>query len=79
VTVQVADPKEDTDYIPATVDQVEMVGGYQILTTRLDDTEVEVKARVAHDFMIEEGASIWLNFPPDTVQFFHEKQAVHAQ
>ena len=79
VTVQVADPKEDTDYIPATVDQVEMVGGYQILTTRLDDTDVEVKARVAHDFMIEEGASIWLKFPPDTVQFFHEKQAVHAQ
>jgi glycerol transport system ATP-binding protein len=38
-----------------------------------------VKARVAHDFMIEEGASIWLSFPPDTVQFFHEKQAVHAQ
>ena len=78
VKVQVADPKEDTHYVPATVDQVEMVGGYQILTTCLDDTDVEVKARVAHDYMIEEGASIWLSFPPDTIQFFHEKQAVHA-
>lgn len=78
VTVQVADPKEDTNYIPAVVNQVEMVGGYQIVTARLDDTDVEVKARVAHDFMIQEEAKIWMSFPPDTVQFFHQQQAVRA-
>jgi glycerol transport system ATP-binding protein len=76
VTVQVADPKEDTNYIPATVDQVEMVGGFQIVTAHLKETDVEVKARVAHDFMIEEDASIWLSFPPDDVQFFHQQEAV---
>jgi len=78
VTVQVADPKEDTGYIPAIVDQVEMVGGYQIITAELENTDVEVKARVAHDFMIDEDASIWLHFPPEDVQFFHEDQAIRA-
>jgi glycerol transport system ATP-binding protein len=77
VTVQVADPKEDPHYIPATVQQVEMVGGYQIVTARLEETDVEIRARVAHDFMIESDASIWLSFPPNDVQFFHEQQAVH--
>jgi glycerol transport system ATP-binding protein len=78
VTVQVADPEDDTEYIPATVDQVEMVGGYQIITAQLDDTDVEVKARVAHDYMIDEGAAIWLRFPAEDVQFFHEEQAIRA-
>jgi glycerol transport system ATP-binding protein len=78
VTVQVADPKEDTNYIPATVDQVEMVGGFQIVTACLNDTNVDVKARVAHDFMVEKDAKIWLSFPPEAVQFFHQEQAVRA-
>jgi glycerol transport system ATP-binding protein len=55
-----------------------MVGGYQIITAELENTDVEVKARVAHDFMIDEGASIWLHFPPEDVQFFHEDQAIRA-
>ena len=76
VVVQVADPKGEADYLPAIVDQVEMLGGYQIITATLTDTEVDVKARVAHDFVIEEGASIWLHFPPDAIRFFHEQEAV---
>lgn len=78
VTVQVADPKEDSNYIPARVEQVEMIDGFQIVTARLKDTDVDLKARVAHDFMIEEGASVWLSLPPDDVQFFHQEQAVRA-
>jgi glycerol transport system ATP-binding protein len=78
VTVQVADPKDEEEYVPAVVDQVEMLGGFQIVTATLKDTDVEVKARVAHDYAIEVDANIWLNFPPDDIRFFHEEQAVTA-
>jgi len=79
VVVQKANPGESTDdYLPATVTQVEMVGGFQIITAYLDETEVAVKARVAHDYAIEEGASIGLRFPPDDIQFFHQEQAIRA-
>ncbi len=78
VTVQVADPEENANYMPAIVDQVEMIGGFQIITARLEETDVEIKARVAHDFMIEEDATVWLSLPPDDVQFFHQQQAVRA-
>jgi glycerol transport system ATP-binding protein len=78
VTVQVADPHDESSYLPAVVDQVEMLGGFQIITATLTETSVEVKARVAHDFAIEEGASVWLSFPASDLQFFHEEQAVTA-
>ncbi len=78
VTVQVANPHDEADYAPAIVDQVEMVGGFQIITATLEDTDVEVKARVAHDFAIEKDASIWLSFPPDDIRFFHQQEAVGA-
>ena len=78
VTVQMAEPEEGTDYVPATVDQVEMLGGFQIITATLDETDVEVKARVSHDFAIEEGAGVWLSFPPDDIRFFHKQEAVSA-
>lgn len=78
VTVQVADPKDENGYLPATVDQVEMLGGFQIVTATLRDIDVEVKARVAHDFAIEEGARVWLSFPPDNLRLFHQQQAVNA-
>jgi glycerol transport system ATP-binding protein len=78
VTVQVADPKEDTSYIPAQVDQVEILGGFQIVTATLNDTDIEVKARVAHDYAIEEGAKVWLKFPRDEVRFFHQEQSVEV-
>jgi len=80
VTVQVAQPEdEEAEYLPVTVDQVEMLGGFQIITAYLEDTEVEVKARVAHDFAVEEGSSIWMGFPTEDLQFFHEEQAVTAR
>ena len=78
ITVQVADPKDETHYVPAIVEQVEMLGGYQIITATLKETDVEVKARVAHDFAIEEDANVWLSFPPDDIRFFHQEQAVSA-
>jgi glycerol transport system ATP-binding protein len=78
VTVQVADPHADADYLPATVDQVEMLGGFQIITATLDNTDVEVKARVAHDFAIDEDASVWLSFPPSDIRFFHDHEAIPA-
>jgi len=78
VTVQVADPKDETQYVSALVNQVEMLGGFQIITATLADTDVEVKARVAHDFAIEEDANVWLRFPPDDIRFFHQEQAVSA-
>jgi glycerol transport system ATP-binding protein len=56
-----------------------MLGGFQIVTATLDGTEVEVKARVAHDYAIEEDASLWLHFPGDEVRFFHEQEAVSAE
>jgi glycerol transport system ATP-binding protein len=76
--VQVAQPEDDSGYVPATVDQVEMLGGFQIITATLDETDVEVKARVAHDFAINEDAKVWLRFPPDDIRFFHQQQAVSA-
>jgi glycerol transport system ATP-binding protein len=76
VTVQIVEPKEDTNYIPGSVDQVEMVGGYQIVTAILEDSDIEVKARVAHDFAIEEDANIWLKFPSSDIQLFYDEQAV---
>ena len=78
IAVQVADPKDETHYVPATVNQVEMLGGYQIITATLEETDVEVKARVAHDFAIEEGVNVWLSFPPEDIRFFHQQQAVSA-
>jgi len=78
VTLQATAPDDETDALPATVDQVEMIGGYQIVTVTLADTDVEVKARVAHDFPIEDGASVWLTFPPDDIRFFHQQEAVRA-
>jgi glycerol transport system ATP-binding protein len=78
VTVELTAPEDETGYLPATVNQVEMVGGYQIVTVTLEDTDVEVKARVAHDYAIDEGASIWLSFPPNDIRFFHQQEAVGA-
>jgi glycerol transport system ATP-binding protein len=79
VVVQVAEPDDEDAFIPAQVDKVEMLGGFQIVTATLDGTEVEVKARVAHDYAIEEDASLWLHFPGDEVRFFHEQEAVSAE
>ena len=76
VVVQVAEPEDESDFVPATVDKVEMLGGYQIITATLEDSDVEVKARVAHDFAIEEDAGIWLSMPPDDIRFFHEQEAI---
>lgn len=78
VTVQVAKPEPTNEFVPATVDQVEMLGGFRIITATLDDTDVEVKARVAHDFAIKADAQVWLNFPPDDIRLFHEQEAVPA-
>jgi glycerol transport system ATP-binding protein len=78
VTLQATAPDDEAGALPATVDQVEMVGGYQIVTVTLADTDVEVKARVPHDFSIEDGASVWLTFPPDDIRFFHQQEAVNA-
>jgi len=78
VTVQVARPEAEDNFVPATVDQVEMLGGFRIITTTLEDTDVEVKARVAHDFAIEADAQVWLKFPPDDIRLFHEQEAVPA-
>jgi len=78
VTVQVAAPREDASYIPAHVDQVEILGGFQIVTATMKGTDVEVKARVAHDYAIDEGAKIWLHFPRDEVRFFHQEQSVET-
>jgi glycerol transport system ATP-binding protein len=79
VTVQVAEPEDRTEYIPARVDQVEMLGGFQIVTAVIEDTDVEVKARVAHDYAIDVDASIWLQFPRDEVRLFHREQSVKTE
>lgn len=78
VIVQVAQPEDKNGFIPSQVEKVEMLGGFQIVTAIPDGTDVEVKARVAHDYAIDEDASLWLKFPGDEVQFFHQKDAVHA-
>ena len=78
VTVQAAEPRNDSPYIPGTVDQVEMLGGFQIVTITPEETDAEVKARVAHDYAVAEGATIWFQFPPDDIRLFHDQQAVAA-
>jgi glycerol transport system ATP-binding protein len=76
IEVQVADPEDTTEFVPADVTQVEILGGFQIVTATLKDTDVEIKARVAHDFSIEEGDSIWLRFPREDVRLFHHQESV---
>ncbi len=79
VVVQVAEPDAEDGFIPSEVEKVEMLGGFQIVTAIPEGTDAEVKARVAHDYAIDEDASLWLKFPGDQVQLFHQENAVHAE
>lgn len=78
VGVEVDDPDDDAGVLPATVDQVEILGGYRIVTATIHDTQVEVKARIAHDSLIEEGASVWLRFSSHKLRLFRDGEAVTA-
>ncbi len=79
IVVQVARPEHEEEFVPSQVEKVEMLGGFQIVTATIQDTDVEVKARVAHDYAIEEDARLWLKFPDDEVRFFHQEEAVPAE
>ena len=79
VLVQVAKPENGSGFIPSQVEKIEMLGGFQIITAIPEGTDIEVKARVAHDYAIDEDAPLWLKFPGEKVQFFHQEDAVHAE
>ena len=78
VQVVADEAKAGAHALPAAVDQVEMLGGYRIVTAVLKGDGPAVKARVPHDALIEEGDSVWLQMPPDQVRLFHNDQAVRA-
>ncbi len=78
VRVRIDDPAGESGWLGATVNQVEMLGGFQVVTATLGDSEVEVKARTAHDDPIEQGDEVWLKFPVEEVRVFHEEQAVEV-
>ena len=78
IEVQTEEPSDTSEYVPAHVEQVEIHGGFQIVSATLKDTDIEVKARVAHDDDVDEGDSIWLHFPSENVRLFHKQQSLEA-
>ena len=76
--MQTEEPSDTSEYVPAHVEQVEIHGGFQIVSATLKDTDIEVKARVAHDDDVDEGDSIWLHFPSENVRLFHKQQSLEA-
>jgi glycerol transport system ATP-binding protein len=76
--VQIEEPSDTSGYVPAEVDQVEIHGGFQIVSAVLEGTDIEVKARVAHDDDINEDDAVWLKFPSANVRLFHKQQSLEA-
>ncbi len=76
IDAQMEEPEDDVEYIPSVVDQVEIHGGFRIITSTLEGSDVEILTRVAHDFQVEEGDEVWLYLPREDVRLFHHEQAV---
>lgn len=78
VEVAFEEPDDTSKYIPASVHQVELHSGFQIVTAVLEGSDVEVKARVAHDDPVEDGDSVWLKFPSENARIFHKQQSLEV-
>ncbi|PSQ97250.1 MAG: ABC transporter ATP-binding protein [Bacteroidetes bacterium SW_9_63_38] len=78
VEVAFEEPADTSEYVPASVNQVELHSGFQIATAVLEGSDVEVKARVAHDDPVDDGDFVWLKFPGEDVRLFHKQESLEA-
>lgn len=62
------------DRIPGKVKLVEDTGAYKIVTAKVDS--LDIKSRAPENMQIEEGDSVWMNFPEEQLRFFKDGKKV---